>query len=490
MTHIRVWLAALLVTLLVSLLPGCATPPTKEGKAKDAFDSGINTSQLWLTIDVLEFAITARAKLVISVDGAPDISYPAQQDWSDGRASERFQLPMGRSRYTFRFKATLFDGARTFEARASEPFVLERANLPVTRQTIRLYPTDSQTWGRHAVARLFFSVGDGEQPQETSLRSPMTVEEVVGRLEAARDSHELSLGETVLAWDNHDADVARAKSALVERLKTRPGDTQILLLWARARFQADSLPTPEAALDRVLAVEPHNAEALYHKGRYYGAPVQAGKQSKKRSDLNLAVPLLRQAVEYAPNNLKYRKTLALFLADQGHAAEAKSTLSAAPKSDPMVKLVEELASVPLPEGAEYFFDHPLRGAYLIALLASETIEDYLNLRVRLYRISKSPAEIGAFYATRIPEFRFVPVNENPPGAQSAEIESEVRYLQFLRIGSGAVTPSRNLREIPDPRKREPGILMMLFEMRNDPELGRAIGPGEHNCYLLLVNSRK
>lgn len=488
MTHAKNWVAVLLATLLLSFLPGCATPPTKED-----FESGPNTPQLWLTIDEVEFAITARVRLVISVDGAPHISYPAQQDWSDGRASERFPLPMGRSRYTLQFEATLFDGTRTIAASALESFTLDRSKLPITRQYIRLYPVDSRTWGRNAAARLVFSVGQDAQSQESSPSSPMTIEEVVSRLEVQWDSGEFDLGEAVPVWKNQDADVARASSEIRSRLMARPQDTHTLLLWARlnpAGDLAESLPTREAALDRVLAAEPHNAEALYQKGRIYGTPVRSGSKWAKSRDLNRAVSFLRQAVEFAPNNLKYRKILALLLADQGHHGEAKLTLSAVAKSDPMVKFLEELESVPIPEGAEYFFDHPLRGAYMLELLASGIIEDNLHLRVRLYRISKSPAEIGAFYATRIPGFQFIRVDENPRGAQNAERPFESEYAQFVRMKSGVVRPSRNLQEIPDPRKREPGILMSLAEMRNDPALDRKLGPGEHNCYLLLVNSRK
>jgi tetratricopeptide (TPR) repeat protein len=477
----------LLVTSLLSFLPGCATPPTKEASA-----SGLGASQLWLTIDEVELTITARVRLVISVDGAPDIFYPTRQVWSDGQASERFPLPMGRSRYTFQFKAMLFDGTRTIATNASESFTFDSSQLPITRQYIRLYPANSKTWGQGALARLVFSVGQDTQSQESSPSSPMTVEEIIARLELQRDYHELNFGETFPAWEDMDADVSRAHSDLATRLMAQPLDTQTLLLWARLRAGdgADSLPTPEAALDRVLAAEPHNAEALYHKGRIYGAPVWAGNKWAKRNDLVRAVSFLRQAVEFAPNNLKYRKALALFLADQGHAGEAKSILSAVSKNDPMVKFLEELDSVPIPEGAEYFFDHSLRGAYLLALMEDGGFEDYLHLRVRLYRISRSPAEIGAFYATRIPGFKFIRVNENPRDAQNAERQFESEYAQFLRMKSGVMRPSRILQELPDPQKRESGILMSLAEMRNDPSLQRKLGPGEHNCYLLLVNSRK
>jgi tetratricopeptide (TPR) repeat protein len=319
---------------------------------------------------------------------------------------------------------------------------------------------------------------------------PMAVEEVIRRLEVRRDSFELVLGENFEGWDHADEDEKRAQSELASRLKARPQDTQTLLLWARLNWAGrgtGSPPTPEEALDRVFAAEPHNAEALYYKGRTYGGPVAAGLRTTKRYDLNQAVSFLRQAVEFAPKNLKYRKTLALFLADQGHPGEAKTVLRAARKGDPMLQLLEDLASVSIPEGAEFLFSHPLSDAMTINL-ADSGIGGYVRLRLRIYRISRSRAEIEAFYAARMPGFRFIPEEEDPPSEQNAEGEFGRWHDQFLRVNSGAPRPSRDRGEIP--RKNEPGIRMFLVEMQNDPELQRKLGPGEYNCYLILVNLRK
>ena len=464
--------------LLMSVLAGCAAPSTRqEPAAPDA-----STSPLWLTIEEVEFVRGTRIRLSVSVDGASTIVYPARQVWSDGRSTERFSLPPGRSTHTLRFEATLADGSRTFEARASGPFTVDRSTLPLTRQYVRLYAADSSAWGRDAVARVKFSMEQDQQAQAASPAPSLTVEDAIARLEAAWDGANLGV-EKRQDWPNQKADVEGLDAELAARLRADPQGKQTLLLWARRNavsHRSDSLSAAEAALERVLAVEPRNAEALYYKGRIQARLVRAGNL-RKRADLNGAVSLLRQAVESAPMNVRYRSTLVLFLHEQGLAGEANSMLGAIRKNDPVSRLLEELAAVPIPEGSEYLVDHPLEGAALMELLASETVEDYLRLRLRFYRIPKSRTEVEAFYAARMPGFRFM---------RAGESGTESDYLQFVRLVSGAARPSRDLREIPDPKQRQAGILMVLYEMRDDPDLGRKLAPHEHNCYLLLINTRK
>ena len=318
---------------------------------------------------------------------------------------------------------------------------------------------------------------------------PMAVEEVIHRLEVRDDAFELGFDESFPGWDNSEADIARAKSELASRLQKQPQDTQTLLLCARlslAGGHADSLPAPEAALDRVLTAQPRNAEALYYKGRIYGRPVAAGtgKRAMKRFDVNRAVSFLRQAVELAPKDLKYRQTLALFLADQGHPGEAKAVLRAGRKDDPMIKLLEDLEALPIPEGAELLFSHPFSSAATMNLISGAG--DHLHLRVRTYRIAKSVADIEAFYASRMPGFRFLPEAPDTSGEPATE-ELGRWYDQFLRTQSGTLRPSRDRQDLPE--KREAGFQMLLVELPNDPELGRKLGPGENNCYLIFVNYR-
>jgi hypothetical protein len=332
---------------------------------------------------------------------------------------------------------------------------------------------------------------------------PMAVEQVVSKLEAEWDTQEL--GEEHQDSDlPTDADVARTTSELGSRLKARPQDPQTLLLWARFALvpylyklagghrpsapETDSLPA-DVALDRVLAAEPHNAEAFYLKGRIYGGVVRADKMGTKRNDLGQAIPLLRQAVELVPDNLRYREFLALFLADQDHPGEGKEVLRYAQKNHPMIPLLEDLETVSVPEGGEFLVDHGLSATMMIAL-GDAGVADHLHLRLRTYHYAKSPAEIEAFYASRIPGFRFIPDKEKQQGTPSPEGEMGQLYRQFVHVTSGSVKPSSQRSELPEPQKAENGIMMTLVEMNEDSTLERKLSPGEHSCYLILANYRK
>lgn len=335
---------------------------------------------------------------------------------------------------------------------------------------------------------------------QTADKKALTVEQVVSKLEAQWDSMEL--GEEQRDKDYPTgAEVAKTESELGSRLKAQPQDTQTLLLWARfalipyyyklgtgykpSASKTESLP-PGIALDRVLAAEPHNAEALYLKGRIYGGAVRAGNVGTKRIGLGQAIPLLRQAVEFAPDNLRYREFLALFLADQGHPGEGKEILHSAQKNHPMIVLLEDLESVSAPEGGQFFVSHPISLATMEAMMEA-AVADHLHLRLRTYQYAKSRAEIEAFYANRIPGFRFIPEKEDQPGAPRTEDEVGLMHLQFLRVKSGKMEPSRQRSEVPDPDKAKDGIMMTLLEMDN-PD--RRLPPDEHGCYLILANYRK
>jgi hypothetical protein len=332
---------------------------------------------------------------------------------------------------------------------------------------------------------------------------PMTVEQVVNKLEGQWDSMDLGLQQQDQDYPT-GADMAWTASELGSRLKAQPQDTQVLLSWARFALvpfpyksasgynpsapETASLLAPDVALDRVLAAEPHNAEALYLKGRMYGGN-RTDQEGSRHDDLGQAIPLLRRAVEFAPNNLRYREFLALFLADQGHPGEGKEILRAAQKNHPMIPFLEDLESLSAPEGGEFLTGDAVSMEMMIAL-GNAGVADHIQLRLRTYHYAKSPAEIEAFYASRIPGFRFIPEKEEPQGTPNSEGEILWMYLQFLRVKSGSMKPSSQRSELPDLQKAENGIMMTLVEMNVDSSLKRKLSPGEHSCYLILANYRR
>ena len=232
-----------------------------------------------------------------------------------------------------------------------------------------------------------------------------------------------------------DADMNSVVSELRARLKAKPQDMQALLLWAHFGLmpeplqlpaeaqppasEPESLPTPAVALDRVLAAQPHNAEALFLKGRITVA-----------SDRGKALVLLRQALELAPSNPRYGAFLAQVLAAQGRPGEAAQILRSLQKSHPVIPFLEDLETLGVPEGGEPVYDGTINhtssppdsdddaGMYVFTMatfLSNARLEDPWHVRLRIYHYAKSPAEIEAFYASRIPGFRFIEEKEKEQG---------------------------------------------------------------------------
>jgi hypothetical protein len=291
-----------------------------------------------------------------------------------------------------------------------------------------------------------------------------------------------------------DADVIRVVRELRARLKAEPLDMQALLLWAHfalmpERFQLpaeaqppasepESLPPPGVALDRVLAAQPHNADALFLKGR-----------TTMASDPGKALVLLRQALELAPGNPRYGVFLAQALTEQGRPGEAAQILRAAQKNHPALPFLEDLATLGVPEGSD--LAECGKCAFTMGtLLNNARLEDPWRVRMRIYHYVKSPAEIEAFYSSRIPGFRFIEEKEKNQGTTGSGDKRDRSYDQFVQIKSGSMKPVSKSSELPDFTGPKDGINILLLEVNDDPDLKRALSPGEHSCYLILTNLRK
>lgn len=335
---------------------------------------------------------------------------------------------------------------------------------------------------------------------------PMTAEQVVSFLRAPSEPMEWAESRSDSEGPT-DADVTRVVRELRSRLKAKPDDQQALLLWAhfalvREPFklpaeaqpptsEPESLPPPAVALDRVLATQPHNAEALFLKGRL-----------TLDSDSGKALVLLRQALEFAPGNPRYGVFLAQILVEQGRPGEAAQILRSVQKNHPALPFLDDLDSLGLPEGGELVFDgrmehttsSPESGeacsmcAFTMADDLSNThLEDPWRLRMRIYYFKKSPAEIEAFYSNRIAGFRFIEEKEKQPGSQKKRDRS---YDQFVQINSGGMKPVSNSSELRDFARAKDGISLLLLDTNDHPHLKRKLAPGEHICYLFLTNLRK
>lgn len=395
------------------------------------------------------------------------------------------------------------DQARWMKHGGGQPAV-EQATAPAVAELRRIPAPSSESGSQPAEA-----VAEPEKRREKlqgPAPPPMTAEQVVSFLRAP--SEPIEWAETGSDTEGPtDADVIRVVRELRARLKAKPDDIQALLLWAhfaliQARFQLpaeaqppasepESLPPPAVALDRVLAAQPHNAEALLLKGRITFA-----------SDPGKALILLRQALEFAPGNRRYSLFLAQALAEQGRPGEAAQILRSSHKNHPVIPFLEDLDALGIPEGGELVFDGATQHntsspesedacgmcAFTMAdLLSNARLEDPWRLRMRIYYFKKSPAEIEAFYSNRIPGFRFIEEKEKQPGSQKKRDRS---YDQFVQINSGGMKPVSDSSELRDFARAKDGISLLLLDINDHPHLKRKLAPGEHICYLMLTNLRK
>jgi tetratricopeptide (TPR) repeat protein len=292
-------------------------------------------------------------------------------------------------------------------------------------------------------------------------------------------------------------DVEKTLQELGEQLKTAPQDRNTLLLWARLQLaesfawngdRRPASPTAEAALDRVLAAHPHDPEALYYKARLYAFPIQTSWHEARRRDVDKAVEYLRQAVKYAPGETRYRTTLAFFLADQGHPGEAKAMLQAAHQDVAMLPLLEDLASLPIPANAEFVARDEV-SMMLMLDMGSDNISADNGLRERTYSLRQDRSEIEKFYQQRWPDFHWIPdwgIAPHKPGDNTPPLV----YRQFLRGGTGAWEPSRDLEEIMQEKKKTSGIMMVFVDLRTWPEVEKELDPQESGRMLVILNYRR
>ena len=294
-------------------------------------------------------------------------------------------------------------------------------------------------------------------------------------------------------------DVEKARQELAAQVKAAPRDRNTLILWARLEL-AESFgwsgdkrrlgsPSAEESLDRVLAAHPHDAEALYYKGRLYGFPVAVNKLAARRKDVDKAVEYLRQAVNYAPRENKYRTTLAYFLADQGHPGEARAMLRAAHQDDALLPLLEDLESFPIPADAEFLARHA--ASLMIALdMGSDGIPaDNIPMRVRTYSVRQNGSEMEKFYQDHWPGFHWIPDWGGVPH-KAEDSSPPLFYRQFLRGRPGAWEPSHDHEEIAREKKNTSGLMLIFLDMRALPEMANELDPQDSGRVLVILNYRR
>lgn len=246
------------------------------------------------------------------------------------------------------------------------------------------------------------------------------------------------------------------------------------------------LGTPREYVDRALALQPDDAEVnLWHASVLVGeASLPADAPRNTRPNFDKAIQASRRAVELAPEDDRYRETLAVFLIHDQQPKEAMKVL--APLRDgnhPVYLLLRDFDSFPLPRTAA--FDMEKANEYAMEQSMKGRIADHVEVRARVYVIPATPNEIETFYKSHFPSFRL----GKPHSTEEHEnTRADIYVFHFDRTADGW-KPSAIKRGGPDPTD---GMMVGLVAFQNATPEMRAETPapvGESYCVLSLENLR-
>ena len=119
-------------------------------------------------------------------------------------------------------------------------------------------------------------------------------------------------------------DLKGAESHYREAIKRVPSHTGALYNLAQCLLQAGQRAEAQTLLERLIVLEPTDADALFHLGRLH----------QDRGATGDAVLALRRASDAAPGNLLFRTQYAMALAANGEVVEAIAAFTAVLAADP------------------------------------------------------------------------------------------------------------------------------------------------------------
>ena len=173
----------------------------------------------------------------------------------------------------------------------------------------------------------------------------------------------------------------------------------------KKRARVDELA---AQLDRALTLQPNRADAYYWKGRLYGLrqpAIRNGRFARVAIDLQEATRNARRATELAPDNVKYRVALALYLVLDGKFDDAAEAMRPVASGQHIISLLlSDRKALPVPEKA--VFDATGAAGFAEIEMQKGRILDLPELRVLEYVINAPASEVTAFYRKRWPGFQF------------------------------------------------------------------------------------
>ena len=337
----------------------------------------------------------------------------------------------------------------------------------------------------------------GFTADETEINS---VKELVEQIESGKANN--------LSQDQLTYKIGQANKKLDAHLESHQNDIEALILSVRLSIikklaaptvitkgkkpsDPKKLFTPKhTKLDRVLKLEPNNAEAHYWKARLYGiSPPTIGEDGrlvKKPIDLDKAIHFARKAVQFDPKNVRYREALAIYLVGGQRRKEALEVMNTAiTKCNPIYILLKDIDAFPVPEGAIYSKEDS--ESYGDMQMSRRRITNFPQLRVQMFIVPMTASKTEAFYQRQWPKFKFL--SQRPSGP----------FAQYMRFRASGLRPATSMSQLKKWAGKTDGILLTMKEVRNPTKAQREETPaghplpsglGEVFSYVFYVNHRR
>jgi len=231
---------------------------------------------------------------------------------------------------------------------------------------------------------------------------------------------------------------------------------------------AKNLAELQALLDRALALWIANAEAHFWKARLFGlrhTVIRDGSMESEPRDLQAAIREASEAVRLAPEALEYREALAMyFVLNQQETAAAGVMKEVSGGRHPYYVLLRGLLEIPVPQSAIALPEATEQLAQTEQMKGR--LEDNSRLRLRVYIVPASAAEIEAFYRTRWPAFQWFSVSSEE--AESGRVETKMELLRWISGGWQPVKIDKLEALGTGPSELESAAMVSVIEMRNLP----------------------
>ena len=216
-----------------------------------------------------------------------------------------------------------------------------------------------------------------------------------------------------------------------------------------------------ATLDKVIALEPNNAEAYYRKARV----LSLSNPAVEDVDSGAVVEAARKAATLAPDNALYGEYFGLALLASGHIDEAVQQFQKLPGKHPALRLLDDASSIPLPAGAT----QQEAGIWADAFSGHLDIYKYPGLRALEYRVPLPLKDVVAFYTASLPTVKFkTEQRESVMGADAAflwrggQLEALPDPAVLMASWDKQLPPSGLLLMLAQAADREPVTTMIVI----------------------------